>query len=306
MSANSEFQRTDDELVSLLSQWLMRSLGNDELRKRIEEIGTAELAPGQRTAVDELLVALGNALPGERGDLEMVVRETVESLAYGDCCAPRAPGSSVVRPAGTAVALGGVHGHRQGGWRGRRRSPARATGIRLEVEAPETAGDLAIGDSVAIDGVLPDRRRGGRRAGSPSTRCRRPSRAPRSAASPPESRVNVEPALRAGEPLGGHYVQGHVDGVGVVRSVEDEGDGRRVWIDAPADLLRYAVEKGSIAVHGASLTVAELDDAGFAVALVPHTLEATTLGDLEPASRRQPRGRRAREVRRATAARRAG
>ena len=65
-------------------QWLMASLGNDELRKRIEEIGTAELAPGQRAAVEELLVALANALPGERGDLEMVVRETVESLAYGE------------------------------------------------------------------------------------------------------------------------------------------------------------------------------------------------------------------------------
>jgi hypothetical protein len=84
MAENSGFQRTDDELVSLLSQWLMRSLGNDELRKRIEEIGTAELAPGGRTAVNELLVALGNAFPGERGDLEMIVRETVESLAYGE------------------------------------------------------------------------------------------------------------------------------------------------------------------------------------------------------------------------------
>ena len=84
MSANFESQRTDDEIVSLLSQWLMRTLGNDELRKRVEEIGTAELAPGQRTAVEELLVALGNAFPGERGDLEMVVRETVESLAYGE------------------------------------------------------------------------------------------------------------------------------------------------------------------------------------------------------------------------------
>ena len=79
MSANSEFQRTDDEIVNLLSQWLMRSLGNDELRKRIVEI-----APGQRTAVEELLVALGNAFPGDRGDLEMLVRETVESLAYGE------------------------------------------------------------------------------------------------------------------------------------------------------------------------------------------------------------------------------
>ncbi len=79
-----ELPRTDDEIVSLLSQWLMRTLGNDELRKRIEEIGTAELAPGQRVAVEELLVALANAFPGERGDLEMVVRETVESLAYGE------------------------------------------------------------------------------------------------------------------------------------------------------------------------------------------------------------------------------
>jgi hypothetical protein len=84
MSANSESQRTDDEIVSLLSQWLMRSLGNDELRKRIEEIGTTELAPGQRKAVDELLAALGNAFPGERGDLEMLVREAIESLAYGE------------------------------------------------------------------------------------------------------------------------------------------------------------------------------------------------------------------------------
>jgi hypothetical protein len=81
---SSEFQRTDDEIVSLLSQWLMRNIGNDELRKRIAAIGTAELAPGQRAAVDELSLALGNSFPGERGDLEMVVRETVESLAYGE------------------------------------------------------------------------------------------------------------------------------------------------------------------------------------------------------------------------------
>jgi hypothetical protein len=84
MFANFESQRTDDEIVNLLSQWLMRTLGNDELRKRIDEIGTAELAPGQRVAVDELLHALGNAFPGERGDLEALVRETVESLAYGE------------------------------------------------------------------------------------------------------------------------------------------------------------------------------------------------------------------------------
>jgi riboflavin synthase len=91
--------------------------------------------------------------------------------------------------------------------------------------------------------------------------------------------VNLEPALRAGEPLGGHYVQGHVDGVGTVRSVEP------LWIDAAPELLRYVVEKGSIAVEGVSLTVAALDDRGFGVALVPHTLEVTTLGRLEGGDR---------------------
>jgi riboflavin synthase len=91
--------------------------------------------------------------------------------------------------------------------------------------------------------------------------------------------VNVEPALRAGDPLGGHYVQGHVDGVGTVRSVEP------VWIDVSPALLRYIAEKGSITVEGVSLTVAALDEAGFSVALVPHTLEVTTLGRLAPGNR---------------------
>jgi riboflavin synthase len=97
--------------------------------------------------------------------------------------------------------------------------------------------------------------------------------------------VNLEPALRAGEPLGGHYVQGHVDGVGTVRSVEAEGEGRRVWVDAHPALLRYLVEKGSITVEGVSLTVAGLDEHGFSVALVQYTLEATTLGSLTPGDR---------------------
>jgi riboflavin synthase len=92
--------------------------------------------------------------------------------------------------------------------------------------------------------------------------------------------VNLEAALRAGEPLGGHYVQGHVDGVGTVRSTDDP-----VWIDTPPELLRYVVEKGSIAVDGVSLTVADVDETGFAVALVPHTLEVTTLGRLQPGDR---------------------
>jgi riboflavin synthase len=77
-------------------------------------------------------------------------------------------------------------------------------------------------------------------------------------------------------------VQGHVDAVGSVRSVEPEGDGKRIWVDGPADVLRYIVAKGSIAVDGVSLTVAGLDERGFAVALIPHTLAVTMLGALQP------------------------
>jgi riboflavin synthase alpha subunit len=91
--------------------------------------------------------------------------------------------------------------------------------------------------------------------------------------------VNVEPALRAGEPLGGHYVQGHVDARGLVRSVDAEGAGRRLRIELDSGLLRYCTEKGSVTVDGVSLTVAELADGAFGVALVPHTLSHTTLGE---------------------------
>jgi riboflavin synthase len=148
-------------------------------------------------------------------------------------------------------------------------------GGRLRVESAIAA---AVGDSVAVDGVCLTVVDGDRRTlafdAVPETLAR--TTLGRLAAGTP---VNLEPALRAGETLGGHYVQGHVDGVGRIRSVEDEGDGRRVWVDASPGLLRYCVEKGSIAVGGVSLTVADLDDDGFAVALVPHTLEATTLGE---------------------------
>jgi riboflavin synthase len=152
--------------------------------------------------------------------------------------------------------------------------------LRLEIEAPATAVTTAVGDSVSIDGccLTAVRVTDGRIAfeAVPETLARTSlSRLSEGA------EVNLEPALRAGEPLGGHYVQGHVDAVGRVRSIEREGEGLRVWIDAPAPVLRLCVEKGSIAVDGVSLTVAALDDAGFAVALVPHTLAATTLGGLE-------------------------
>ena len=97
--------------------------------------------------------------------------------------------------------------------------------------------------------------------------------------------VNVEPAIRVGEALGGHYVQGHVDAVGRIQSVEAEGEGLRVFVEAPEAVLRYCVAKGSITVDGVSLTIAELAADAFAVALVPHTLAATTLAELEPGGR---------------------
>jgi riboflavin synthase len=149
-------------------------------------------------------------------------------------------------------------------------------GGRLTIAAPETARDAQLGDSVAVAGVCltvvaVD---GATLAfdAVPETLAR--TSLGRLAAG---STVNIEPALRAGDPLGGHYVQGHVDGVGTVRSVGD-----LFWFDAPADLSRYIVEKGSIAVEGTSLTVAATDDQGFAVALIPHTLAVTTLGQLQP------------------------
>jgi riboflavin synthase len=149
-------------------------------------------------------------------------------------------------------------------------------GARLVVESAVEAG---IGDSVAINGVcLTVVENGGGRLAFDV----HPETVSRTAPVAAGDDVNVEPSLRAGEPLGGHIVQGHVDGVGGVRSVEPEGDGRRIWIDPPPELLRYCVEKGSVAIDGVSLTIAALDDTGFAVALIPHTLAETTLGTREP------------------------
>jgi len=172
--------------------------------------------------------------------------------------------TGLIREVGTVVSLDGG-----------------AEGIRVEIDAPATSRGAQLGDSVAIDGVcLTVVAVDGDRFAFEAV----PETLARSALATlaPGSRVNLEPALRAGEQLGGHYVQGHVDGVASVRSVGPEGAGRRIWFDAASGVLRYVVEKGSVAVQGTSLTVAGLDNAGFAVALIPHTLEATTLGALEP------------------------
>lgn len=98
--------------------------------------------------------------------------------------------------------------------------------------------------------------------------------------------VNLERPVRLSDRLGGHLVQGHVDATGTIRSREAQPDGSTlVTFDAPADVLRYIVHKGSITVDGVSLTVARRDDPSFAVALIPHTLEVTTLGTRAPGER---------------------
>jgi riboflavin synthase len=153
-------------------------------------------------------------------------------------------------------------------------------GVVLRIDAPVTSATTGLGDSIAIDGVcltaeaVDDETIRFHAVAETLSRTTLGRLAVGDA-------VNVEPALRAGEPLGGHIVQGHVDGVGTVRAVEPEGDGVRVAFEAPPEVLRYCVEKGSVTVSGVSLTIAGLDETSFEVALVPHTLAVTTLGSAE-------------------------
>jgi riboflavin synthase len=97
--------------------------------------------------------------------------------------------------------------------------------------------------------------------------------------------VNLEPALRVGDALGGHFVTGHVDGAAKFASSKVIGDGAELTFDAAPELLSNIIPKGSVAIDGVSLTVARLDSSGFTVAAIPHTLSATTLGDLTPGAR---------------------
>jgi riboflavin synthase len=101
----------------------------------------------------------------------------------------------------------------------------------------------------------------------------------------PGGRVNLERALRVGDRLGGHFVQGHVDGVGRLRTIRPDADWQLYEFEAPLSLARYLVEKGSIAVDGVSLTVFACDHSSFTVALIPHTLAETTLGERKPGDR---------------------
>jgi riboflavin synthase len=152
-------------------------------------------------------------------------------------------------------------------------------GLQLQIEAPALAPLSHVGDSINVSGccltVVAVR-------GSTLAFEVVPESLRRTALGDlaPGAAVNLEDALRAGEPYGGHVVQGHVDGVGEL--VERRGEGIGAWLrfQAPDNVQRYLIEKGSVTVAGVSLTVAELHDDGFAVAIVPHTLQVTTFGTL--------------------------
>jgi riboflavin synthase len=153
-------------------------------------------------------------------------------------------------------------------------------GGRLTVDTA-LAAELEAGDSVAVGGVCLTAAHveAGRFAADVMEETLRRSSLGRLAPGDP---VNLELALRAGDRMGGHNVQGHVDGVGRVREVREEGFARVVTVEADPALLRYVVEKGSVAVDGVSLTVSALEDDAFAVSLIPETLERTTLGRVTP------------------------
>ena len=153
-------------------------------------------------------------------------------------------------------------------------------GVRQRVTTA-LAGDLRDGDSVAVNGVCLTAV-GADGDGFGADVMHETLRRSSLAEVAPGARVNLELPLRADERLGGHVVQGHVDGLGAIRAVREEGFARVVTIEADPALLRYVVEKGSIAVDGVSLTVAAVDGDAFSVSLIPETLERTTLGAAGP------------------------
>jgi riboflavin synthase len=153
-------------------------------------------------------------------------------------------------------------------------------GAVVSVDTP-LAGEVAPGDSVAVNGVCLTATEAGPQAFSAEVMNETLARTSLGTLGPGVE-VNLELALRATDRLGGHVVQGHVDGLGTIVSTRDDGFARRVEIEPPPELLRYVVEKGSVAVDGVSLTVAGLGSESFVVSLIPETLERTNLGTAEP------------------------
>jgi riboflavin synthase len=156
-------------------------------------------------------------------------------------------------------------------------------GARLRVRA-ELAGELPDGGSVAVAGVCLTV--AGRGDGAFEADVMNQTLSLTTLGDLDEgARVNLEAALRAGDPLGGHLVQGHVDGTGSVTSIAEDGLARRLGVLVPEELRRYIAERGSVAIDGVSLTVAGIAADGLEVSLIPETLERTTLGDLSEGDR---------------------
>jgi riboflavin synthase len=158
-----------------------------------------------------------------------------------------------------------------------------AEGAKLHI-ATRLGAEIAAGDSVAVNGVCltaTSSEEGGFEAEAMNQTLGATSLGGLRV----EQRVNLELAMKASDRLGGHIVQGHVDGVGEVRSVEDDGFAKRLRVELEPELMRYLVEKGSIALDGVSLTVAGLRDAAAEVSLIPETLERTTFGETVPGDR---------------------
>jgi riboflavin synthase len=153
-------------------------------------------------------------------------------------------------------------------------------GATVTIETP-LASEVRPGDSVAVNGVCLTATEVG--AGSFGAEVMNETLARSSLGVLDRgTKVNLELPLRATDRLGGHVVQGHVDGLGTIVSTSEDGFARRVEIEPPPELLRYIVHKGSVAVDGVSLTVAELGSKSFVVSLIPETLERTNLGQAEP------------------------
>jgi riboflavin synthase len=155
-----------------------------------------------------------------------------------------------------------------------------ADGARLRI-ATRLGPQIGLGDSIAVNGVCLTATEAD--AGGFATEAMNQTlEVTVIGALEPGSRVNLELATRADERLGGHIVQGHADGSGRVLEVAEDGFARRVRVEIPPDLLRYVVDKGSVALNGVSLTVATLGDTWVEVSLIPETLERTNLGDAAP------------------------
>lgn len=156
---------------------------------------------------------------------------------------------------------------------------SKGTSLELSVEAPAIARDMKKGDSVAVNGVCLTAVATGRKRFSTQVVEETMARTTLADLSKGHA-VNLELAARPSDRLGGHFVQGHVDGTALLVRIEDEDGSRRLWLETDPTILRYVVMKGSVAIDGVSLTVAAAGRSTFEVAVIPHTLEVTTLGGL--------------------------